>query len=227
MVINKLFGLGNKAPFRVPREASQLRIRIESENKENFPHLERYKEIARDAEAVYLILDKIIAGKEYGEEALKLQEDIKKKLAALADKIRNNISEAKREGSADYVEKNIDYLERKSMRNSAKDLFTEFLQTHELFMDCFQQVRSKPCDAIDSASSETLRILSDLNDNYFKRYTQDKEIQGLRESARMKVVDLGTVFEAHKERLEQLGLRARIEPKVMKLNEAAKELSAP
>jgi len=226
MVIKKLFGLGNKAPFRVPREASQLRIRIESENKENFPHLERYKEIARDAEPVYRILDRVIVEKEYADEARKLQEDIKKKLAVLAEKIRNNIQEAKRESSADYVEKNIDYLERKSMRNSAKDLFTEFLQAHEVFMDCFLQVRTKPCDAIDTASSETLRILSDLNDNYFKQYGLDKEIQGLKEHALTKVADLDSVFEAHKARLDQLGLGARIEPNVKKIREAARKLSA-
>jgi hypothetical protein len=223
----KLFGLGKKEPFRIPREASQLRIRIESESKENFPHRERYGELAREAEAVYRLLDGIIAEKKYAEEAIRLQEDLRKKLAALKGRIQSNITEGKKETSADYVEKKIDYLERKNMRDSAKDLYSEFLVAHEQFTDCCLQARANPCDTIGSASQQALRILSDLSENYFKQYDQDREIQGLREHALKKVADLSTVFESQKTRLTELGLLAQIEPDVKKLNEAAKELSAP
>jgi hypothetical protein len=227
MSLKKLFGLGKKAPFTAPREAIQLRFRIESESKENFPHRERYGELARDAEAVFQVLDGIIAEKQYAEEAMKLQEDLRKKLAALKGRIQNNINEGKKETSKDYVEKKIDYLERKKMRDSAKDLYSEFLLAHEQFTDCCRQVRTSSCDTVGSASSQALRILSDLNENYFKQYGQDNEIQGLREHALKKVVDLTSVFETHKPRLNELGLLAQVESSVKKLSEAAKELSAP
>jgi hypothetical protein len=227
MSIKNLFGFGKKAPFSAPREALQLRFRIESESKENFPHRERYGELARDAEAVFQVLDGIIAEKQHAEEAMKLQEDIRKKLATLKGRIQSNINEGKKETSKDYVEKKIDYLERKKMRDSAKDLYSEFLLAHEQFTDCFRQVRTNSCDTVDSASSQALRILSDLNENYFKPFGQDKDIQGIREHALKKVVDLSAVFETQKKHLNELGLLGQIEPGVRKLSAAAKELSAP
>jgi hypothetical protein len=222
MGIKKLFGLGKKEPFRVPLEASRLRIRIASENKENFPHRERYREIARDTEAVYRVLDGIIAQKVYAEEAIKLQEDIKKKLAALADRIRNNINEGKKESSPDYVEKNIDYLERKSMRNSAKDLFTDFLRAHDQLLTYCREGRSGQGEAIDSAASAMIAALSEMRDRYFRNHGQDREIQDLIKITQEKMSVLGDAYEKNKASLEAEGLKARMETNVTRLRDAVK-----
>jgi len=160
--------------FRVPREVVALRGRIEMESKENFPNLARYEEIVRDADAVYRSLDKIIANIEHADDAARIQDDIRKKLDALGVKIKSNVNEGR-----DYIEKNIDYLERKSTRNSAKTLFTEFLEAYELFLSRCREGKSGQGASLDSATDAMINGLSTLNSRFIKVYPKDHEIQEL------------------------------------------------
>lgn len=79
-----------KEPFRIPREISALRTRIDAELRENFPNLERCKQLARETRSALTILKTIIAEKEYAEEASRVRDDIQDKFSRLQNKINKN-----------------------------------------------------------------------------------------------------------------------------------------
>lgn len=220
------FGKKEKPPFKVPREVSALRTRIDAEERENYPNLDRYKEIRRDAERVFKNLDAIIAARAYADEAIRIEEDIRKKLERLTQKIRNNMREAKKEGSQDYVEKNIDYLERKSTRNNAKTLFTEFLDAHELFITCCNEGRAERGEEIDSATARLINAMAELNINFFTPHGQDRELQGLKEKTLAKAAALEAYFKENAARLEEKRMKERISSNIQKILAAAKRLSS-
>jgi hypothetical protein len=227
MGIADILGFGKKkVPFRIPREVSELRTRIETENKENYPNLVRYQEIMTDAKLVYKKLHDIIAEKEFAEEAGRVAEDLKHKLDRLTEKIKRNKQETKKEGKQDYLEKNIDYLERKSIRNNAKTLFTEFLEAHELFITCCKDGSVNQGAALDSATSTLISTMSKLHNNFFETYGQDAEIQGLKDRILVKISDLASFLEQNKGPLEEKGLKPRAESSFKKLSAATKELSS-
>lgn len=227
MGIADIFGLGKKkVPFRIPREVSELRTRIETENRENYPNLVRYQEITRDFKLVCKNLQDIIKEKEYAEEATRITEDLKHKLDRLTEKIKKNKQETKKEGKQDYLEKNIDYLERKSIRNNAKTLFTEFLEAHELFIACCKEGRADQGAALDSATSALISTMSKLHNNFFKTYGQDTEIRSLKDRILVKISDLVNFLEENKGPLEEKGLKPRAESSLEKLSAATKELSS-
>ncbi|HEX9022138.1 MAG TPA: hypothetical protein VF903_12860 [Nitrospirota bacterium] len=219
------FGKKEKPPFKVPREVSALRTRIDAEDRENYPNLERYKDIRRDAELVYKRLHALIAEGQYAEEAIRIEEDIRKKLERLTQKIKNNMREAKKEGSQDYVDKNIDYLERKSIRNSAKTLFTEFLDAYELFLACCNEEKGGRGEAIDSAAVALINTMAELNISFFTVHDRDMEIQGLKEKTLAKVAGLDDYFRENTARLEENGMKARVAANLQKLSVAAKRLT--
>ena len=130
MGIADLFGFGKKGkkPFKIPKEVIELRDRIKAEERENYPTLAHYQEIVREADQVYDILNAIIRKKDHAEEASGIKEDVRKKMEGLSAKIKRNLHEAQRESKPDFVGKNIDYLNRKSIRNHAKTLFTKLLE---------------------------------------------------------------------------------------------------
>jgi hypothetical protein len=227
MGIADMFGFGKKekTPFKVPREVSALRTRIDAEERENYPNLGRYKEIMRDAERACENLNVLIAGKEYSEEAIRIKEDIRKKLDGLANKIKSNMREAKKEGSQDYVEKNIDYLERKSTRDKAKTLFTDFLEAYDLFMASCNEGTAAQRGAIDSATETMIHSISDLNSTYFKVHGQDREIRGLKEKLLEKAAALDAFFKEHAARLEGGGLKAYADLDVQRIVAATKKIS--
>jgi hypothetical protein len=115
MGIAKLFGLKiidkrkdtkvSKSP-RVSLTVNVLRGRIDSEYRENFPSLTRYKEISRDAQAVYRILDTMIVNKDHADAAIRMRDDLKKKLDVLGAKINQNASSSNKVfcGEADLQE---------------------------------------------------------------------------------------------------------------------------
>jgi hypothetical protein len=231
MGISTLFGFGKKeksedkpakakTPFRVPREVTALRARIDSEYAENFPNLARYKDLERDALPAYRILDSMIVNKDHADDALRMRDDLGKKLGALGAKIKGNVGDAK-----DYVEKNIDYLERKSMRNNAKTLFTEFLEAYELFLSTCREGSSAHAAAVDSASTAMVKALAALNARFIKIYKQDQEVQGLREKAIEKISELGQYCVANAGALESKGLKTRAELNIKRLQNAANNLS--
>ncbi len=228
MGIADIFGFGKKekTPFKIPREVSELRTRIDTENRENYPNLVRYQEIVRDAKSVKIKLHDLIAQKEHAAEAGRIIDDLKNKLARLAEKIEKNKQEARKEGKQDYVEKNIDYLERKSMRNNAKTLFTVFLEAHELFLAFCKNGRPGQEDALDSATTRLINAITELHYNFFKAYGQDTEIRGLKDKTLGKISELAKSFEENEGSLEEKGLKTRAETNLKKLLEATKGLSA-
>lgn len=226
MGIADLFGFGKKekAPFKIPREVSELRTRIETENRENYPNLVRYQEIIKDARLVIIKLQDLIAQKEHAAEASRIMDDLKNKLARLAEKIGKNKQESRKENKQDYVEKNIDYLERKSMRNNAKTLFTDFLEAHEFFLAFCKDGRPGQEDALDSATARLINAITELHYNF--AYGQDTEIRGLKDKTLVKISELAKSFEENEGSLQEKGLKARAETNLKKLLEAAKGLSA-
>lgn len=227
MGIADMFGFGKKEklPFKVPREVSELRTRIETENRENYPNLIRYQEILRDAKLVNKKLQDIIAQQEHAAEASKIVEDIRNRLAKLADKIEKNRLEAKKEGKQDYVEKNIDYLERKSIRNNAKTIFTDFLDAYESFIACCTDGKPEQGEAMHSAAVRLLKAMSELHHNFFKKHGQDTEISGLRDKILEKISALDQLVRENEKTLERNGLKERALANLYKLREAASVLS--
>jgi len=102
MSIDKLFGRKikkGKSPITkvkkshpISQEVNSLHSRIDSEYRENFPSLARYKELCMDATAVYRILDSMIERKNHEDDASKMRDDLRKKLDALGAKIRANLN---------------------------------------------------------------------------------------------------------------------------------------
>lgn len=225
MGIGAKFGFGNKEPYRAPREVTALRTKIEAENRENFPPLARYKELMREAAQVYAALDAEIAKKIYAEEAGKISEDIRKRLEMLADKIRKNAQGPVSEGRSDYVESNIDYLARKSVRNSAKTLFTEFLEGHERFSSCIQDA-GPGCNEIVDAASAMLQAMTALNENYFKKHGGDREIIGMKDLLLSKIAEIDRSYQENRTRLREKAQEAAIEPQVRRLLTASRDLAA-
>jgi hypothetical protein len=100
MGISKLLGFSKKGKSKdtkvkklsqVSLEVNSLRGRIEAENRENFPNLANYKDIYQDAQAVYRILDTMIVNKDHADDALRMRDDLKKKLDVLGAKIKRNL----------------------------------------------------------------------------------------------------------------------------------------
>jgi hypothetical protein len=100
MYILKLLGFSKKGKSKgtkikklshVSLEVNSLRGRIDAENRENFPNLAHYKDIYKDAQAVYRILDTMIVNKDHADDALRMRDDLKNKLDALGAKIKRNL----------------------------------------------------------------------------------------------------------------------------------------
>jgi len=209
-----------KTPHRVPQEVVALRIRVVQESKENFPNLGRYKELEKDAQAVYRILDTMIVNKDHADDAIRTRDELRSKMENLAAKIKNNIND-----SSGYVEKNIDYLERKSTRNSAKTLFTEFLDAYELFLSACRGDSSAKGASLDSSTSVMLKALAAVHGKFIKVYTKDREIQELREKAIEKIAALNQYCNANAGALESKGLKTQVEANLRRLQNAATILS--
>jgi hypothetical protein len=100
MGISKLLGFSKKGKSKdtkvkklsqVSLEVNSLRGIIDAENRENFPNLAHYKEIYKDVQALYRILDTMIVNKDHTDDALRMRDDLKKKLDALGAKIKRNL----------------------------------------------------------------------------------------------------------------------------------------
>jgi uncharacterized protein YqgV (UPF0045/DUF77 family) len=217
MGVADLFGFGKKrkeSPFKIPGEVSALRTRIDAENSENFPSLTRYREIVKNAREIYAQLDALGAQTEYAVEAVRIKEDIRKKIEWLSDKINKNRKEARKEGSPDYVASNMEYLERKGMRNQAKTLFTECLDNIDTIATYFREERLKNGTTIESSIDELIKAMSALHNDFFKEYGDDKEIKGIRERLLKKIADLNAVFEENRGSLKASGLDARTQARL-------------
>jgi hypothetical protein len=217
MGIADLFGFGKKVPFRAPREVADVRNKIAAELRENYPNLERYREIKKEVERVVQQMNGHIAKKEHVSEAISIRDDIQKRLEGLTAKIKKNTTESTGGGGQDYVEKNIDYLERKSTRNKAKTLYTVFLEAQETFVEyCREGSRDKVMD-LGPVTDRIIDTVSELNSKFFKKHGQDKEIQRMREQVLEKISELNDSFKENSERLELQALRITVDTNVQRI----------
>lgn len=226
MGIADLFGFGKKAPFRAPREIAELRNKITAEMRENYPNLARYREIKCEVNQLVQQMNDLIAKKEYVDEAISIRDAMQKMIDGLTAKIKKNASENAAEGGQDYVEKNIDYLERKSIRNRAKTLFTTFLETQEAFTAYCREGNRDQLTELGPVTDRIIDTVSELSSQFFKRYAQDKEIQGIKEKVFTKISELNDGFRKNSGRLEQQGVKTAVDENVRKiLLRIARELS--
>lgn len=200
-----------KKPFRIPREIADLRMRIETESRERYPSLASFQEITKKAELISHYLDSIISQKEHAEEAARIREDIRIKLDSLGKKIDANLQEAKKENKLDYVESNLDYLQRKSMRNNAKTVFTALLEAADFVERFARGDRVEPEKGIESLIEELFKIVSELNIKYFKVHGTDLEVQALKERTLRKLAEIDAAFQTHRSRFREHGLESIVE----------------
>jgi hypothetical protein len=230
MGIADIFGFGKKeekknTPFRIPAEASAISTIIDAENRENYPKLARYQEIVKDVKVVFAQLDAIIAQGEHAESAIRIKEDIKKKMGQLTEKINKNKEAAQKESNEDYVANNMEYLERKGMRNQAKTLFTECLIAIEAIMKCCQEKKLKNGTTMESATGELIKAMSALHTDYFKKHSDDKEIKSIREELLRKIKGLNAYFETNRDRIKEQGMEEHAQSVLAEIARAAGRLS--
>lgn len=212
MGVKDLLGLGKKekTPFKIPREISDFRSGIDTETRENYPRLDYYEKLIGEAKSVYARLNDIISQQEYAADATRVRDDIRKKLEGLHTKISKSVQEYKKERDDDYVEKNIDYLERKSMRDGAKTVFTAFLNELDSFKKFAEDKKLEYGKTIESEAANFLRTMSQL-DTVFQAHGNDRDIRVLNEEMTRKLADLQKIFKEHEARFREKGIAANIE----------------
>ncbi len=230
MGIADLFGFGKKAPFKVPPEVSRLRTRIASEERENYPSLARFRELQEDAAFVSDLLDAIIAQREYADEAVRVREDIRKRMSALEARIAGNMraaqEEARAEGSSDADEDEREEHARTNIRSSAKALFAEFLEAHELLMKAGTEGRAGKGELIHEATARIMRTLSELHDKFFSVHDHDREIREMRDLAIKKIAVLNGLLARALANTQDDNLRASLAADVQRLSAMASKLSS-
>ncbi len=235
MGISTMFGFGKKEKrddkevktkthFRVPSAVTALRGRIDSEYRENFPQLARYNDLVRDAQACFRILDALIGDKDHAEDAMRTRDYLRKRLDDLHEKIKNNVT-ASGDDLGESADGDIEYFERKSRRNKAKTLFTEFLGSYELFLTACRAGSSGQGAALDSATASMVKALLELHARFIKVYKEDDEIQHLSELASARISELDQYCAANAAGLESKGWRSRAELNLKRLKKAAVNLS--
>ena len=200
-----------------------MSITLKLPHRENFPNLARYKELQREAGQACLILNDMIDSRQNADDALRVREDIKDKLALLGEKISKNLREGKKDGKDDYLENTMDYLQRKSIRNEAKTRFTEFLLLIQEMANYCDTGRFEQDRTIDTAAAALNKIIADLNHNFIKKHCEDKEIQAMKQDMRNKVAELRKVFERNRSVLREKGLDVRTASSIITLQDALKE----
>ena len=235
MGIADIFGSGKKAKsrFTIPDEVSVLRTKIEAENRENYPNVVRYQEIETLAREAYKKLNALIAQAEYSDEAVRMKEDIQRRLDQLTKKINQNRMEARREAqreagkanNQDYVESNLAYLERKGRRNQAKTLFTECLEKIQSIKTYCNEARLEHGMTIESVTSELTKAMAALNTNFFDYCGEDNEIKVIRDALLAKIQDLVGFIEENRERLREKGLEAKTQASREEIVRAATAIS--
>ena len=205
MGLKDFFGSGQKEKehFRIPKEITDLRTKIEAEARENYPSLVRYNEIKRAAGSVYASLNALIDNTLYATEAMKIKEDIDKKMESLTNKIHKNKQEGKKESSDDYVESNIDYIERKNMRNKAKTLFIYILEEIASFEKYCSEGALEKGITIESETADFYKHVLELNNDFFNKHGNDKEIQGIKLEVVSRMSVLNSLFNENKARFQE------------------------
>jgi len=221
-----LFGFGKKEkpPFKTPQEVIALRSRIETLTRENFPNLAQFREIASEAERVYKSLNAVIAAKDYATEATKLRDDLAARLSRLVAKINKNRQEAAKNDKEDYIDDNLEYLQRKSVRDTAKSLFADFLEQCQALRKCFRAEPMEHNRTVESISLELIRTLTDLNSRFFKEHSADKEIDSMKHEVLQGITELKDFLDQNRQAINDLGLGTRAEAAVTKITTAAKEI---
>ena len=220
-----LFGFGKKnPPFKTPQEVIALRSRIETLTRENFPNLAQFREVAIETERVYKSLDALIAAKDYAAEATKLRDDLSARLSKLAAKINKNRQEAARNGKEDYIDDNLEYLQRKSVRDTAKSLFMDFIELGQALRRCFLAEPMEHNRTLEMISRDMIRTLTDLNVRFFKDHSKDKEIGNMKHEVLQGVEDLKVFLDQNRQAINDRGLGTRADTAITKITIAAKDI---
>ena len=222
-----LFGFGkkDKPPYKTPREVIALRHRIDMEMRENYPTLVRYQEIAAEVEFVCRGLNAVIAQKEYAEEASRARDDLTARLSQLAAKISKNRKEAASGGKDDYLDSNLEYLQRKSVRNTAKGLSQDFLEQVQALRKCCLGERIEHNRTIESITLEMVKTLTALNDRFFKPHGKDREIESMKRDVVQTVGQLNAFLEKDGPAISKQGLEARTAAAVLQITAAMKDIA--
>jgi predicted transcriptional regulator len=226
MGIADMFGLGKKpkVPFRIPSDVSALRSRIAEENRENYPNFAKYQDIFNDVRVTCKKLDDIIARTEYGEEAFRVKEDLKKRLDQLTEKINKNRNEARQEEGKDSVVDSLEHLERKGRRDQAKTLFTECLEAFESIMTYYKEERLKHWPSIEAVTGDLVKAIESLNKKFFKIHGEDREIKELRSKLLEKIQDLRDFFEENELTIKEKGLDIKARSDLKDINESREKI---
>ncbi len=217
---------GKKEPFRAPAEVAALRIRIAAEERENYPSFAHFQELQEEAAVIYNALDAIIAQDEYAEDAVRLREDIRRKMSALEARIMDNMRRAKEEASRDLIESSPDDPARKEMWTSARTLFAEFLEAHELLIKAGAEARPGRGEQIHSASAPVLRTLTELHDKFFSTYGYDREIREMRDTVVKKIAELNSLFARAMASTQDYAVRVSLAADVQRLSAMAAKISS-
>jgi hypothetical protein len=230
MGIADMFGFGKKAPFRVPAEVMALRTRIAEEERENYPSLALFRELQEDAALVYDLLDSIIAEKEYADDAVRVREDIKKKMGALERKIANNMRTAEEEagadGSRDMAGHDPAEHAQQDMRSNAGALFAEFLEAHGLLVSAGMEGGPGRGEQIHAATARIMRALSELHDKFFSAHGNDREIREMRDMAIKKIAELNSLLARALASTQDYSVRASLAADVQRLSAMAARISS-
>ena len=162
-------------------------------------------------------MNDLIARKEYVAEAISIRDDLQKRIDGLTAKIEKNAAGSTVQGGQDYVEKNIDYLERKSTRNKAKTLFTVFLDAQGAFTASCREGNRDQVRELGMVTERIVDTVTELSSKFFKKYGQDKEIQGMKEKVLEKISELNDIVKENSGRLEQLGLKTEVDANVRRI----------
>jgi hypothetical protein len=230
MGLADVFGFGKKEEkkkphFSFPAEVSAISTSIDAENRENYPKLDRYREIVKRVNAVQSKLDAIIAQGEHAEEATWLKEEIRRKMGQLTEKVNMNLEAVKKEKNDDYIASDLAYLERKGMRNHAKTLFTECLDAMESLMNSFKENSAKNGTTLELAAGEFIRAMSALDTIYFKKHADDHEISHMREELQKRIIGLQTFFTTNADVIREQGLEDRAKAVLAEIARAIGKLS--
>ncbi|MFA5073158.1 MAG: hypothetical protein WC539_04600 [Nitrospirota bacterium] len=223
------FGKQEKKPFKVPQEIHQVRMHIEAETQERYPRLHRYQEIVFEIKSAYKALDVLASQHAYSTEIQKIKEDLGRKLDTLRKKISANKLESGYDENSyvekntsrlgnkqDFMERNIDYLERKSMRNNAKTLFTDFLDDSETILLFANQEKMPSEKNMESVIHHLFQTVSDLNSQFFKLFAADVEIQSLKKKTLEKIIEIDACFNEQRSFFRSRGLEPNLELQLQK-----------
>ncbi len=219
------FGWNSKSLYKPPPELIALRGSIDAQLRENFPNLEQYQDIAKEAESVFRELNAVIRGKEHAEEATRLREDLKARLSRLAAKINKNRRDTGG-GSEQLDVEEINALRKKRLRDDAKSRMMDLREQVESLKKCCLGEEVPQGKTLDSMTMDLVKTIAALNDGFFKEHRGDREIDGLKREILNLAGWLSEFVDQNKQAISSKGLESKAAMVVMKITIAVNTISS-